>query len=85
MKLKLDDLTKEEFIEAHVKVCAKVGGKKRLLPPNKPHKGLGKWRRTSERQRRRDCAKSLWKFCKDRNIPLVLSHSELPPMSEVKS
>lgn len=75
-------MTKEEFIEAHVKICKKVGGKKRLLPEGKPHKGLGKWRRTSERQRRRQCAKNLWKECEDRGIAPVLSHSELPEVKK---
>lgn len=71
-------MSKEEFIEQHVAVCSIVGKKKYLIPEGKSHKGTGAYRRVTERQRRRECAKGLWKRCDQLGIEPVLHYSELP-------
>jgi len=69
------DRIPEEFIEAHVAVCHREG-KKYLIPEGKPHRGTGKYKRVSARQRKRQCAKRLYKRCLEIGI-------EPTPITEV--
>lgn len=71
-------MTREEFIEAHIKVCSKTGSTRHLRRPGTPHKGRGAFRVKNEAHRRRECARSLYKWCQKVNTPLVHKWEDLP-------